>query len=71
MSSAKCTVMALLNREFKLLMESKNKKSPNIDPWDTGLLTDTISEEETDIKTNCFRLDKYDLNEFWAKLRIP
>lgn len=54
MSSAKSTVMALWNREFKLLMESKNKKSPNVDPWDTGHLTDTISEEETDIKQTVF-----------------
>ena len=71
MLSAKCTVMASLNREFKSLMESKNKKAPNVDPWDTGHLTDTILEEETDIKTNCCCLDKYDLNELWAKPRTP
>ena len=71
MSSAKCIAMALLNTELKSLMQSKNKSGLNVDHWGTPHLIGINSEENPDIKTNYCRLDKYDLNQLWAKPRIP
>ena len=47
------------------------KRGPNVDPWGTPHLIGINSEEEPDIKTNCCRLDKYDLKQLWGKPQIP
>ena len=44
-----CHFMALLNTEFKSLIQSK-KSGPNLDTSGTPHLIDISSEEETDIK---------------------
>ena len=45
--------MALLNTEFKSLIQSK-KSGPNVDPWGTPHLPDINFEEEPNIKINCW-----------------
>ena len=48
-----CHFMALLNTEFKSLIQSK-KSGPNVDPWGTPHLTDSNLEEEPNTKINCW-----------------
>ena len=48
------------------MIQSKSEGDRSVDPLGTPYLTDSISGEH-DIKTNCCRLEKYDINQLLAK----